>query len=109
MGDGPWFGAKCVFLHTEIESCTGQVYEERVILVRAGSFDDALSRAEALAEQYAKDVGGCTYTGFVDVFHIYDEEIGDGAEVYSLMRTSDLGMDEYLDRFYDTGAERTRK
>ena len=109
MSDEPWYGAKCVFLHTEIESCPGQVYEERVILERAGSFDEAVSRAEALADEYARDVGGCSYTGFVNVFHLFDENIGDGAEVYSLMRTSDLNKDEYLNRFYDTGTERTQK
>jgi hypothetical protein len=109
MSDEPWFGAKCIFLHTEIRSCPGQVYEERVLLVRAGSFNEAVSRAEVMAEEYAKDVDGCSYTGFVDVFHIYDENIGDGAEVYSQMRMSDLGKDEYLNRFYDTGAERTQK
>jgi hypothetical protein len=109
MIDEPWYGAKCIFLHTGIESCPGQVYEERVVLVRAGSFDEAISRAEAMAEEYAKDNGGCSYTGFIDVFHVYDEDIGDGAEVYSLMRESDLSKDEYLNRFYDTGTERTRK
>lgn len=109
MSDEPWYGAKCVFLHSEIESCPGQVYEERVILLRAGSLDEAVSRAEALADEYARDVGGCSYTGFVNVFHIFDENIGDGAEVYSLMRTSDLSKDEYLNRFYDTGTERTQK
>ena len=109
MSDEPWYGAKCVFLHTEIESCPGQVYEERVILLKAENFNEAVSRAEVMAEAYAKDVGGCSYTGFVDVFHIYDENISDGAEVYSLMRTSDLSKEEYLNRFYDTGTERTRK
>jgi hypothetical protein len=109
MNDEPWYGAKCVFLHTEIESSPGQVYEERVIIVRAESSDDAISRAEIMAGEYAKDVDSCSYTGFIDIFHIYDEDIGDGSEVYSLMRTSDLSKDEYLNRFYDTGAERTRK
>ena len=109
MSDEPWYGAKCVFLHTGIESYPGQVYEERVILVKAGGFNDAISRAEVMAEAYAKDVDGCSYTGFVDVEDIYDENVGDGAEVYSLMRTSSLSKDDYLNRFYDTGTERTRK
>ena len=109
MSDEPWYGAKCIFLHTGIESSPGQVYEERVVLVKAGGFDEAISRAEAMAEEYAKGVGGCSYTGFIDVFHIYDEKIGDGTEIYSLMRTSDLSRDEYLNMFYDTGAERTRQ
>ena len=109
MNDEPWYGAKCIFLHTGIESSPAQVYEERVILVRAESLDDAITRAEVMAEEYAHDLDGCSYTGFVDVFHIYDENVGEGTEVYSLMRTSDLGKDEYLNRFYDTGTERTQK
>jgi hypothetical protein len=109
MSDEPWYGAKCIFLHTGIDSAPRRVYEERVILVRAEGFDEAITRAEAMAEEYAKDVGGCSYTGYVDVFHIYDEHIGDGVEIYSLMRVSDLSKGEYLNRFYDTGAERTRK
>ena len=109
MNDEPWYGAKCIFLHTKIDSCPGQVYEERIILVKAENLDDAISRAESMAEEYANDLEGCSYTGFIDVFHIYDENIGDGVEVYSLMRTSNLSKDEYLNSFYDTGMERTQK
>lgn len=38
-----------------------------------------------------------------------DGEIGNGKEVYSLMRTSELDEKDYLDYFYDIGAERTQK
>ncbi|HEV2706784.1 MAG TPA: DUF4288 domain-containing protein [Pyrinomonadaceae bacterium] len=109
MNDQPWYGAKCIFLHTDIESCPGQVYEERVILVKAESLDAAISRAERMAEEYAEQLSGCLYIGFVDVFHIYDEHIGEGTEVYSLMRASNLNRDDYLNRFYETGTERTQK
>ena len=34
------------------------------------------------------------------------EPLGDGAEVFSLMRDSDLTPHEYLDHFFDTGDER---
>jgi Domain of unknown function (DUF5615) len=30
------------------------------------------------------------YLGFMDVFHIFDEKVGQGTEVYSLMRESGL-------------------
>src|SRR5882724_9356878 len=86
----PWYGAKCVFLHVNIASCPGQVYEERVVLVRANDFDEAIRLAEIEANNYAGDDEDCTFTGFMNVFHIYDKKIGDGTEVYSLMRTSDL-------------------
>ncbi len=41
-------------------------------------------------------------------FHIFDENgdaLGEGVEVFSLIRKSDLDVDDYLDRFHDTGDE----
>jgi hypothetical protein len=46
------------------------MYEERVVLVKANSFDEAVQRAEALALEYAHNLEGCSFTGFVNVFHI---------------------------------------
>jgi hypothetical protein len=104
----PWFGAKCIFLHTRTQRAAEQFYEERVILVRANSFDEAIQKAEEEAKNYCQDLEGCSYTGYVNVFHIYDEQMGDGSEIYSLMRSSDLGIEEYLDHFFATGAERSQ-
>src|SRR5262245_40507098 len=101
----PWYGAKCIFLHTNTESLPVKLYEERIILIKATSFDDAILRAEQEARTYAQNSGGCTYTGFFNIFHIFSEKIGDSTEVYSLMRSSDLGVEDYLDHFYDTGEE----
>jgi len=105
----PWFGAKCIFLHTRSQRPTERLFEERVILVRASGFDEAIQKAEEEAKGYCQDLEDCSYTGFMSVFHIYGEEIGDGSEIYSLMRSSDLSVKEYLDHFYDTGAERAQK
>jgi hypothetical protein len=54
------------------------------------------------AKEYAQDLAGCSYLGYVSVFHVYDASIGDGTEVYSLMRTSKLDKKKYH-RFFDTG------
>lgn len=37
-----------------------------------------------------------------------DDRIGDATEVLSLLRDSDLDLDDYLDRFHDTGNEYCR-
>lgn len=102
----PWYGAKCVFLHMGLSD--GPVYEERVVLVKAKDLDEAIERGEKEAEEYAGNLDDCTYTGFINVFHIFGNKITEGTEVYSLMRSSDLETDEYLDHFYDTGEERTQ-
>jgi hypothetical protein len=103
-GDGKlWFTARTVYEHDE----TGDgLFEERIVLIRAAGFEDALERAEAEARAYAEAVS-CVYTGYVSVFELVDEELDDGAEVFSLMRDSDLSAEEYIDRFFTTGDERS--
>src|SRR5262245_53368760 len=53
--DGPWYGAKCVFLHRDApRQGAGQVFEERIVLLRASSPTEAVQRAEAEAKKYAR-------------------------------------------------------
>ena len=108
MNNDPWYSAKCIFYHQGLKDESGNpIYEERIVLLRADSFEQAIELAEEDAEQYAADLEDCIYSGFVDVYHLYDGEVGHGSEVYSLMRSSSLGIEDYLSTFYDTGAERS--
>ncbi len=67
----------------------------------------AISRAEHISrENYESDT--TVYTDYAMAFHIFDENgdaLGEGVEVFSLIRKSDLDVDDYLDRFHDTGDE----
>ncbi|WP_446210011.1 hypothetical protein [Micromonospora sp. IBSANI012] len=99
--DGQWYAVRCVFHNAAGEPI---VYEERITIWRAGSFDEAIALAEAEAVEYT-DGASFTYSGLAQAFHLFDEP-GHGAEVYSLMRDSDLPPGEYLTRFFDTGDER---
>lgn len=80
------------------------MFEERITLWRAADFDEAVRRAEAEVGEYADTVGG-EYTGLAQAYELSDEP-GDGAEVFSLIRDSNLDVDAYLDAFFDTGNER---
>lgn len=100
-----WFGAKCVFAYPSGSLADEQLYEERVILLKAIDFDEAIALAEKEARSYATS---CIYTGFVNVFQISAHEIVEGTEVYSLMRSSELDSGEYLNYFHDIGTEKTR-
>jgi hypothetical protein len=99
MGE-PWYAAQCIFLHSGTEHDPRQRYEERITLLRADSFDQAVQRAENEAEEYCRDLDGCKYVGHVNVFHMYDEKLGDGTEIFSSMQKSDLKPKEYLDLHY---------
>ena len=80
-------------------------YEERITLWQARSFDEAIERAEAEVTQYATDLTDTTASDLFQAYHLFDEP-ADGAEVFSLIRMSNLQPDEYVDTFFDTGAER---
>jgi hypothetical protein len=74
--------------------------------LQASDFDDAIAKAETEAAEYCSTNRDTVYLDFVDVFHLFDETIGHGTEIYSLMRESKLSDQDYLDRFYDDEKKR---
>ena len=94
-----WYGVRCIFRWS-----TKKAYEERVIVVRAKDLDDAIFKAEEEAADYANTLK-VEYTGYANAFLTDVSKISDGTEVYSLIRDSDLDVDDYLDKFFDTGKE----
>jgi Domain of unknown function (DUF4288) len=110
MSAPEWFSAKTIYKHHRVEAGTPKVvFEERVVLFRAMSFEEAIVQAEAEAREYRGSAGETVYLDFVNVYHLFDASVGHRTEVYSLMRESNLSNKEYLDTFYDTGQERTQK
>ena len=109
MQDEPWYGVKCIFRHDDLSGDRpGTVYEERVVVVRAETFEEALEKAEAEASDYVKGMDA-VYLDYADVFHMSEERITEGTEVYSLMRTSDLDDDAFVTRYFDDGTQHSRE
>jgi hypothetical protein len=92
-----WYSVRCVFFHEESH------YEERITLWNVDSFDEAIKRAETEAREYAANLGA-PYLGLAQAYWLPDEP-RDGAEVFSLIRASDLEPAAYLNGFFDTGEE----
>jgi hypothetical protein len=97
-----WYGVRCIFKWRDRPE-----YEERVTVWRATSFEAAVERAEAEANEYAADID-FEYLGLAQAFDLKAVQIKDGSEVFSLIRTSLLAPGEYIDRFFETGSERQR-
>ena len=93
------YSAQCIFLHSDQGHGPKQMYEERIILVRATNADAAIERAEEEAREYTRDLAGCNYVGYINVFEMDDEKLTDGSEIFSSMQASDLRPEEYL-RFH---------
>jgi hypothetical protein len=111
VGDdmGEWYAVRCVFAVGWPPEAQGRTYEERINLWRASSADEAIARAEAEAAEYASASDGQAhqYLGLAQSYHLFDQP-GDGAEVFSLMRDSDLGPPGYLAAHFSTGGEHQR-
>jgi len=106
--DEPWYTARCIFHHPALRGEDGAaVYEERFVLFRAESGEEAVRMAEEEARAYGIHTAGIEYVKLIDVFHLFDDQVGAGSEVYSQMRTSHLDACEYIDRYFDTGEERS--
>ena len=102
----PWYSVKCIFRHDHLsQKAEEHCYEERVVVLKAVSLDHAIELGEAEARAYAGDEGTSHYIEFISAYHLYKPEIAPGAEVFSIMRRSNLNKDAFLDRYYDDGTE----
>lgn len=105
-----WYSAKCIFRHdnTSLKK-GGKVYEERVVLLRARSFDEAIELGEQDAKEYAESLVGVKYMGFISVYYLFAKQMRHKAEVYSIMRENKMSKKQFLDRYYDDGTECCQK
>ncbi|MFE5299407.1 hypothetical protein [Streptomyces sp. NPDC056632] len=100
-----WYGVRSFYRWLSWEN---RPYEERVVLFRAGSADEAVELAEREAAEYARE-GDFEVLDMLQAYRISDgdEEVGAGTEVYSQLHALDLPANEFLDR-YDSGPAHTR-
>ena len=82
------------------------IYEERITAWNAESLDAAIELAESEAKEYAEDKNFEALDLFQGYWLFEIGLISQGAEIFSLLRESDLDGDAYLDAFFDTGSER---
>lgn len=109
-----WFAVRCLFRcgwPPADSADDSHRYEERITLWRAGDIDEAIVKAEAEARDYAAAIkeAPSEYLGLTQAYALFDAPEHDGAEVFSLIRDSQLDSSSYLDAFFDTGHERQRE
>jgi len=101
------YSVRCVFLWPpRPDQSARHLFEERITLWQAKSFDEAIQLAEEEAQAYACD--GVSYLNLAQSYELFDEIGVQGVEVFSLLRESDLDPEDYLSAFFETGRERTQ-
>ena len=102
----PWFAVRCLFSHpTRKHFSEEQLFEERITLWRADSWDEAFTAAEAEAANYANSAN-CIFVRALDGFHLFDSTVGEASEVWSVMRGSNMDADTYILTFCKTARDR---
>jgi len=108
--DGTWFAAKSLHLHRDLKGDRGgSCYEERIVLIRAATVDEALRRAGREARRYAAGQKAVDFLGYLAVFHLSGDELEDGLEVYSILRSIALSKRDFIRRYYDDGTFHVEK
>jgi hypothetical protein len=103
----PWYAVRSVFASTSGLDDSTRHYEERITIWQVANFDEAMERAEAEAEEYVEGTDKDYLVDFGQAFHLFDAPVN-GAEVFSLIRDSELAPEQYLSTFFNTGEERQR-
>ncbi len=88
-----WYGVRTLYRwEPNGDDIAQTAHEERVCIVRALSFEEAIAKGTLLAERYASEQAFITRVSEVVAFHIHDGPLADGDEVWSCIRV--LGMSD---------------
>ena len=104
-----WYSVRFVFVHTPADPRELTTYEERITVWLARSVEEAFKRAEIEAKAYVQTLDPqrwALHEVGLEQSYLHVGDLGDGSEVFSLMRDSELSADAYLNAFFDTGHER---
>jgi hypothetical protein len=99
-----WYTVRCLFQGI---GARAEQFEERMTLWHARSPARAAALARAEGRDYANDLG-LRLIGCFGVVQLRGQEHGHGIELFAACRDSPLDVDDYLNRFLDTGEERQR-
>lgn len=97
-----WYSVRSIFRRDRIEEGKlVRLFEERVVVFRAASGEEALAKGRAEAQRYAASETQPTMLDHVVAFGTWAEELREGEEVWSCLRELDISDADYLDRFYE--------
>lgn len=101
MGNPTWYSVHGIFRSDrEVEGKSVRTFEERVVLFRALSHEEALEKGRTEACEYCKRWPQSKKLARLVSFSLSEEEISEGEEVWSCLRELDVSDDEFLDQIY---------
>lgn len=101
MPSAAWYSVRSVFRgDTNEDGKLGRAFEERVVLFRAESFGEALAKGGAEAKRYAADLPGGRMLDHLVAYHIHDDDLREGDEIWSCVRNLDTSDEDFMRQVY---------
>jgi hypothetical protein len=101
MQEQQWYSVRSVFRSDRVaDGKPERIFEERVVVFRASSTEEALSKGRVEAQRYAAGETHPTMLDHIVAFALWEEELCEGEEVWSCLRQSCDSDEQYLDRVY---------
>lgn len=102
MEEQQWYSVRSVFRSDRIEDGKPvRTFEERVVVFRAASSEEALAKGRAEAQRYAERETHPTLLDYIVAFGTWEEELREGEEVWCCLRETDISDEEFLHRVYE--------
>jgi len=99
------FSVRCIFKWSpRADQKLKYLYEERITLWQAENLEQAIEFAENEASEYSDE--SCEFLGLSQGYTMFELTQGNGIEVFSLLRESNLEPELYLESFFKSGSER---
>lgn len=97
-----WYSVRSIFRFDKPTGAEpGALFEERVVLFRAATPEEALEKGRAEANRYSQGETRPKMLTHIVAFSIWEEELADGEEIWSCLRLVDISDEEFLSRFYE--------
>jgi hypothetical protein len=101
LSDQRWYSVRSIVRRDLIEDGKPRrSFEERVVLIRAIDYEEALEKGEAEAKRYASELGNCKMLDHFVVHVLHDGDLCEGEEVWSCIRDLDFTNRQFLHQIY---------
>lgn len=101
MSKAQWYSVRSVFRFDKgEEGKPGTMFEERVVILRASSDEEALQKGRDNAHRYAASDPNPKMLDHVVAFALWEAALKEGEEVWSCLRELKMSDAEFLDHVY---------
>lgn len=97
-----WYSVRSIFkLPASTDGQRPPLFEERVVIFRATTPEEALAKARAEAKRYSEGETRPRMLDHMVVFSLWGEDLREGEEVWSCLRQLNVSDEEFLERVYE--------